>query len=84
MREKKHQYYVTQRTSLLKKMKKRTDQAEKVIKRNLSEKENIKASRAKEFSDAEVKIKQKISEHFDNEEKQRQALEVEIDSRSNF
>jgi hypothetical protein len=84
MREKKHQYYITQRTSLLKKMKKRTEKAERVIKRNMSQKENLKASMIKDFVEAEEKIKHKITEHFKEEEQQRQALEFEVDNRCKY
>jgi hypothetical protein len=82
MRDKKYQYYITQRNTLLKKMKKRTEKAERVIKRNMSEKEVLKASRFKESVEAEEKIRKRVVEHFKVEETQRQALEVEIDDRS--
>jgi hypothetical protein len=84
MREKKHQYYVQTRKKLLQKMKHRLEKSEKVIKRNMSQKENIKASKIKEFEEAEEKIKHKIAEHFKTEEEQRQALEQEIDIRSKY
>jgi hypothetical protein len=84
MKEKKHHYYITQRKRLLKKMRIRTDNAQKVIDRNKTEKETQKLSKQKEFAEVEEKIKQKVIEHFKHEEDQRQALEVEIEKRSNF